>query len=138
MRSLPFRPPPAVPETKNLTESYRKKAIAKQRRYERACKRIAGFRVAFYEKGEAREQSKAFRRKTKTGELCFDALPAPQTANLVCGCSDERFAAGKAFSSVGWIIKIKSTQKGAFYFGEPSEIRTPDTLIKSQVLCRLS
>ena len=25
-----------------------------------------------------------------------------------------------------------------FYFGDPSEIRTPDTLIKSQVLYRLS
>ena len=25
-----------------------------------------------------------------------------------------------------------------FYFGEPPEIRTPDTLLKRQVLCRLS
>lgn len=36
------------------------------------------------------------------------------------------------------IIKLKAAQDFLCGCGDPSEIRTPDTLIKSQVLCQLS
>ena len=36
------------------------------------------------------------------------------------------------------ICKTSDTLMGIGRFGDPSGIRTPDTLIKSQVLCRLS
>lgn len=34
--------------------------------------------------------------------------------------------------------KRRTAQKAVLLFGDPSEIRTPDTLLKRQVLCRLS
>ena len=34
--------------------------------------------------------------------------------------------------------KKHGNQKVAVFFGDPSEIRTPDPLIKSQMLCQLS
>jgi hypothetical protein len=37
-----------------------------------------------------------------------------------------------------FLMKKISKQFGYVQYGDPSEIRTPDTLIKSQVLCRLS
>ena len=42
---------------------------------------------------------------------------------------------GSAFLKVH---QIKKTPKASFLFGEPSGIRTPGPLIKSQMLCRLS
>ena len=64
--------------------------------------------------------------------------PASQSAKKVCVCYDE-FSPVARFLILDRNKNIKSIAlSDAFYIGEPSRIRTADTLIKSQVLCRLS
>ena len=51
----------------------RKKVVMSQRRYERACTRIADANVPFCEKGGARQRADVFlQRKTEQSELCSD------------------------------------------------------------------
>ena len=79
-----------------------------------------------------------FCRPSRAASDKIFVLPTSQSTKptRLCGCFDELLR-----SSLLRLLRKEKTRLpdgSLVFFGDPSEIRTPDTLIKSQVLCQLS
>ena len=83
----------------------------------------------------------SFSSATSPFEALLHLPPAAQgfkTADFAYLSRSEHLTGSPNLRSSNFQNGTKKERYQAFFFSEPSEIRTPDTLIKSQVLCRLS